>query len=48
MEVDKKAALEAQIKNKIIVKTDNILDLNFDEKFDLIMFRGVIEHFLIQ
>ena len=45
VEVDKKAALEAKIRNKIIVKSENILNLDFHEKFDLIMFRGEIEHF---
>ena len=45
VEVDRKAALEAKIRHKIVVKSENILDLGFHEKFDLIMFRGVIEHF---
>lgn len=45
VEVDERAAKEAARKYQIKVKTGNFLDLIFHQKFDLIMFRGVIEHF---
>lgn len=45
VEVDEGAVEEAKKKFNIKVIAGNILEQTFREKFDLIMFRGVIEHF---
>jgi len=46
VEVDKNAAEYAKRKYDILVKVGNIVDLSFDKKFDLVIIRGVIEHFI--
>lgn len=45
IDVDEEAVKVAKNKFKIKTRVGNILELEFREKFDLIMFRGVIEHF---
>lgn len=46
VEVDKNAAEYAKRKYGISVKVGNIVDLSFNKKFDLVIMRGVIEHFI--
>jgi len=45
VEVDEAAAQNAKEKFGINVRVGNLTDLEFNEKFDLIIIRGVIEHF---
>jgi len=45
VEVDPSAANYAKKKYGINVQIGNLVDLEFKQKFDLIVFRGVIEHF---
>jgi 2-polyprenyl-3-methyl-5-hydroxy-6-metoxy-1,4-benzoquinol methylase len=45
VEVDEAAANNAKKKFGINAKVGNVTDLEFKEKFDLIIMRGVIEHF---
>ena len=45
VEIEKAAAEDAKSKYGIQVRVGNLIDISFDKKFDLVMIRGVIEHF---
>lgn len=45
VEIEKAAAEDTERKYGIPVRVGNLVDISFDKKFDLVMMRGVIEHF---